>query len=368
MPVFLHDDLGIRGQSELAIWTGVVAAASGFALAVASPIWGGVADRYGRRPMLVRAMLGGAISVGLMGLAQDPYQLLILRVLQGATSGTVAAATALVATETPRQRVGWALGVLSSGIAMGGALGPLAGGLAAGPFGLRRVFFGGGILLAISVIPVLLMVRESPRASRDVPRRPAMTVLRAAGDDTVRAIYVLLLAQTLVYMGYGAAQQLVVLRMLGLDRARAAALAGIAFGAAGLLQAAAAAGYTRIARRTGYLKLSAGAAVLAAGAYAAAAIAPSPILVVISVALFGLLIGVITPALSSMIGLETPPEVQARVFGFGASATAIGLATGPLLGGAVAATVSVPAALGVASAITILLAVVLYFGGREPVR
>src|SRR5260370_40482085 len=101
LPLFLHRELHIPNGPELSFWTGVSASATGFALALTSPIWGRLADRYGRKPMLVRAMIGGGISVGLMGLAQSALQLTVLRGVQGASSGTVAAATALVATETP---------------------------------------------------------------------------------------------------------------------------------------------------------------------------------------------------------------------------------------------------------------------------
>jgi len=114
-------------------------------MAVASPIWGILGDRYGRKPMLLRSMIGGAITVGLIYFVQNPTELLILRFLQGATSGTVAAATSLVAAETPRSRVGWALGVVTSAVALGGAIGPVVGGIAGSLFGLRLVFLGGGI-------------------------------------------------------------------------------------------------------------------------------------------------------------------------------------------------------------------------------
>src|SRR5258706_2588558 len=132
-------------------------------MGIASPIWGVLGDKFGRKPMLIRSMVGGAVFVGLMFLAQTPTQLVILRFLQGATSGTVAAATALVAAETPRPRVGWALGVLTSSVALGGAIGPVIGGFAATAIGLRLVFLGGGILLMLSMVPVLFIVRENQR-------------------------------------------------------------------------------------------------------------------------------------------------------------------------------------------------------------
>src|SRR3977135_2045850 len=138
--IFIHHDLGVPKGPELDLWTAATASISGLSLAIARPIRGILGDRYGRKPMLIRSMIGGALTVGLIYFAHTPTELFVLRFLQGATSGTVAAATALVAAETPRNRVGWALGVVTSAVALGGAIGPVVGGLAGSPLGLRLGF------------------------------------------------------------------------------------------------------------------------------------------------------------------------------------------------------------------------------------
>src|SRR5579864_4227354 len=198
LPLFLHRELHIASGPQLSFWTGIAAGATGFALALTSPVWGRLADRYGRKPMLVRAMIGGGISVGLMGLAQSAVQLTVLRGLQGASSGTVAAATALVATETPAEHLAWALGILNSAISLGSAAGPAAGGLAANFVGLRAIFLGGGVLLLLAMIPVLLAVRETPRRVIREVTPPTLQVLRAARPGTIKALLVLMVAQGLL--------------------------------------------------------------------------------------------------------------------------------------------------------------------------
>ncbi|MEP7104979.1 MAG: MFS transporter, partial [Chloroflexota bacterium] len=206
LPLYLRD-LGLHTQNELAFWSGLAGGASGFALAVTSPIWGAIADRYGRKSMLVRAMIGGGVTVVLMGFARGPIDLVVLRFLQGATSGTVAAATALVATGTPRSRVGWALGILSSSIATAGAIGPALGGLISTYAHNQRVlFFAGGFMLLVSTVPVVLMVQEPPYERRAADASPALAVLRSAGAGTVGAIAVLLIAQALLQMSFSAFQ------------------------------------------------------------------------------------------------------------------------------------------------------------------
>jgi DHA1 family multidrug resistance protein-like MFS transporter len=336
-------------------------------MAIASPIWGILGDRYGRKPMLLRSMLGGAITVGLIYFAQSPAELVVLRLLQGATSGTVAAATSLVAAETPRSKVGWALGVVTSAVALGGAIGPVVGGIAGSLFGLRLVFLGGGILLLLALIPVVIIVRESP-----IVRRPGQRVSTLALIDERpglrRSLTVLIGAQGLISVCNSAAQQLVVLRLLEMLTSGVSAVSGIGFGLAGIASSAAAVGYTRVTKRLGFVRTAAAAAALVAVAVGMIGIAPWPALIVAGIGLNGLFSGVVIPATASMIGLETPHEAQSTVFGFNASSVAFGFFLGPLIAGTVAAEAGVPAALFVIGIIALVLAGIIAAGGREPTR
>jgi DHA1 family multidrug resistance protein-like MFS transporter len=367
LSIFIHHDLAVPTGAQLDLWTAATASVSGLAMAIASPIWGVLGDRFGRKPMLLRSMVGGAITVGLIYFAQNPTELLALRFLQGATSGTVAAATALVAVETPRSRVGWALGVVTSAVALGGAIGPVIGGVAGAFFGLRLVFLGGGILLLTSTLPVMLVVRESPRRRREGPRPGTMALIKQR-PGAVRALSVLIGAQGLVSVCNSATQQLVVLRLLEMLSSGVAAVTGVAFGLAGVASSGAAVFYTAVTRRLGYVRTTAIAAVMVAVAVSLVAVAPWAALVVGGVALNGLFSGVVIPATASMIGLETPPEAQSTVFGANASSVALGFCIGPLIGGGVAATAGVPAALLVIAGLAVVLAVLVAAGAREPAR
>ena len=336
-------------------------------MAIASPIWGVLGDRLGRKPMLLRSMIGGALTVGLIFFAQNPAELVVLRFLQGATSGTVAAATALVAAETPRSRVGWALGVVTSAVALGGAMGPVVGGLASTIFGLRLIFLGGGILLLLSVVPVVVIVRESPIAPRSGPRLSPVAMIEER-PGLRRALAVLIGAQGLISVCNSATQVLVVLRLYEMLSSGVTAWSGIGFGLAGVASSGAAVGYTRVTKRLGYVRTAAAAAGLVAVAVALIGVAPLPMLVVIGIGLNGLFSGVVIPATASMIGLETPHEAQSTVFGLNASSVALGFFLGPLIAGSAAASSSVPAALFVIGGLAILLAALLATSAREPAR
>lgn len=366
LPLFLRRDLGITTDQALAFWSGIVAGTSGFAMAIASPIWGYLADRFGRKAMLVRAMLGGAITVGLIGLARSALQLAGLRFLQGAVSGTVASASALVAAETPREHVAWALGILSSAVALGSAIGPTAGGLAGTQFGLRAVFLAGGALLLLSTIPVILVVRETPGRRSGIVAKSAAARLREAGPGTIAAIAVLIIGQGLMQTSYSATSQLMILRIIQLTPQSASTITGVAFGAAGIATALAGITYARLLRRTGYRPLIIGTALLMAVGTAASALPRSIVVVVVVFVGVSLLYGALTPALASMIGLESPTEVAASVFGVSASAIAVGFGFGPLIAGLVASATGVPAGLALAAAIAVVLGGVLAVLSREP--
>lgn len=368
LPVYLRQ-LGVHNPGELAVWTGVTAGASGAALAIMSPIWGALADRYGRRAMLLRAMIGGAVTVGLMGFARGPFDLLVLRLLQGATAGTVAAVTALVATGTPRPRVGWALGVLSSAVAVGSALGPLVGGLAASILGVRAIFWSGGVLLAVATIPVIAVVREVPPGRSEGARRPALAVLReAAAPGAVATVAALLVCQALLQISNNGFQPMVVLRLLEHLPTGVEAVTGIAFAASGLSSALASVMSARVARHFGFRTVGALSALLLAASQLVAGYAPSVPTIVLGAALAGAFFGMLGPIIATMMGLESPAEVQARVFGLAASATAIGFALGPLGAGLLAARLGTALAIAACALCAVMLAALLATRAREPAR
>ena len=367
LPLFLHQELHIAAGPELAFWTGITGGATGFALAFTAPIWGRLADRYGRKPMLVRAMIGGGISVGLMGLTQSALQLTVLRGIQGASSGTVAAATALVATETPAPHLAWALGILSSAISLGSAVGPAAGGLAANVVGLRAIFLGGGALLLLATIPVLFIVKESPRRAIRAAAPRTMDVLRAGAPGTVGALAVLIAAQGLQQTSFAAAQALVVLRLLQLTGATdAKSLTGITFAVAGIATALASVTYSRLLRRTSYRAVITIGAVLMGLALFGTGLTRNPALVVAAFVIGSFFSGALIPAFGAMIGLEAPSIVQATVFGVSSSSISLGFGLGPLLGGFVASAAGVQTGLMTAGVLALAQAALVGIASREP--
>ena len=160
LPLHIEQNMGIQSEDMIATWAGLIFGANFFTAFLFSPFWGNMADKYGRKLMILRSGFGMAIVITLMGLATNVYQLLLLRLLNGVIAGFNPAAIALVATNTPKERVGFALGTLQSGAVAGSIIGPLLGGLLAEYIGFRQIFLYTGILILISTFIVLFFVKE----------------------------------------------------------------------------------------------------------------------------------------------------------------------------------------------------------------
>jgi DHA1 family multidrug resistance protein-like MFS transporter len=159
LPLFVRE-LGVTSLEETAYWSGLVFAGPFFISFFLTPIWGNLGDKYGRKIMTVRAVLGLAIAQVLVGLSQNVTQLFLARLVQGLLSGFLPAAMALVASNTPKEKTGYALGLLQSATAAGTVLGPLLGGLISDLLGFRSVFFIVAGLLIVTGLTVIILVTE----------------------------------------------------------------------------------------------------------------------------------------------------------------------------------------------------------------
>ena len=159
---------------------GIVIGAPPLVASVATPFWGRLADQYGRKKMVMRAVFGASIILALMGMAQTAFALILLRALQGLTSGIIAANMALIAGETPRERIGFALGALQVGLFGGVAIGPTVGGVLAEHFGFQIPFFFTSAMLVLAGLLVTFGVRETYKPPANAaPDLNPMKLIRA---------------------------------------------------------------------------------------------------------------------------------------------------------------------------------------------
>lgn len=157
---FLQEDLGITNHNEVASWMSAFGAACPLTMMIFAPIWGAIADRFGRKKMLLRSYVGGFVALGCMGLVHSPGMLIFLRLVQGMFCGTVSAAQTLISTQTPEEHNGFALGSLNSAMFSGTIAGAFLGGYVAEWYGYRNAFFCSAIMMATAFVLVFFFVHE----------------------------------------------------------------------------------------------------------------------------------------------------------------------------------------------------------------
>lgn len=162
---FYIQDLGVTDPEKLRLFTGILSSAPAIGMGIMAPIWGMIADRYGKKPMLLRAMLSAALILTGLGLVNSVTGVLILRVMQGFLTGTITAASALVAGETPKEKMAYALGFMVSASFIGRTVGPAVGGVLAETVGYKPSFFLGGVTMLMCFFLVLFFVKETKKAA-----------------------------------------------------------------------------------------------------------------------------------------------------------------------------------------------------------
>ena len=335
MPLFLPE-LGVHGEAAVDLWTGVVNAATPFVAAFASPLWGRLSDRKGRKIMLLRSMVAISVFTCLMGFSQTIWQFFALRLLMGAFSGFSATAITLVASQTPDRRLGYALGWLSTGQLIGSLMGPLLGGAVADLAGSNRLpFFVTSVIATCATAAAAVLVREGVKPVTG--KRGAAPSFRAviAAGGLLPLFVVLVMAQ----LGVRSVQPVVTLYVQTLvgNAPNLATLSGLAFSMTGFADIIASPFLGKRSDVLGYRRVLLISLLGAALFSAPQAFTGSYWLFVAERFGVGMFIGGILPTANALIGRMAGPGQRGMVFGLTASATFLGSSLGPLTGGAVAA-------------------------------
>ena len=334
LPLYVQR-LGVEDAGHAAAWAGLLNTATAVTMALAAPLWGKLGDRYGQKKMLLRATLAGSLMLGLMGLVTSPWQLLLLRLLQGSLTGTVAAATVLVSATAPPEKASSRLGALQTFIFCASAAGPFAGGVFADLVGIRASFGVTAALLAASGLMVLFGVREDEPFGSDAGEDSG------SGDGTLPGwrLFPGVLALFVVHLSITAVHPVLpgFLETIMEEPVRVASLAGQILGAGAL---AAALG----SLIGGHVAVRAGVWATIVGALSVAGLASLPQAAVSSVAELFVLrlvaafaLGMVIPVANLAVRAAVPPERQGAAFGVAASATSAAFGLGPLGGGLLAA-------------------------------
>ena len=328
--------LGSRWHLSVEFLSGLVFSSTAFTMMFASPVWGALADRYGRKLMVVRATLGGAVILGLMGCVRSAEELVLLRALQGAITGVLSANSALVAAAVPRERAGYALGMLQVALNAGIALGPLVGGMLADMFGYRFSFFITAAFLALAGLLVIVGVHDdTPRLASKGSSRFASEWWAVLKTPGVAVVYGLRFTSHLGQSMVRPFLPLLVEALLVSGQA-VATWTGVVAGSRALWTSLSAPWLGRLGDRLGHRRLAQVGALILGGAFFLQGMATSILTLILAQILVGIGLGGFTPALSALLARYTRPGEEGAAYGLDNSMMSAARAVAPLVGAGIA--------------------------------
>ncbi len=329
LPFFIRE-LGITNHDELEHWSGIVFSGPFILSFILTPVWGMLGDRFGKKTMVLRAIFGLAISQLLIGFSANVEQLFIFRMVQGAISGFIASSLALVSSSTPKEKSGYAIGILQTSISSGTVIGPFIGGFVSDLTSYRTVFFVTSALCFFSGFLVLINVKE-----------PATTASKRVYSVFENYKYVfgnsyLLVAMcsiTLIQISVTIAQPVFALFVESITRGTEyiSTLTGAIFGTMGVFSIISAPWWGR-RNDTKSFKKNTIIAVTGAGiAYCLHTLVTNPYLLFPVRAFLGLCVGGMIPMIYAYINKNISDNRKGGIMGIASSFTLFGNLVGPLL-------------------------------------
>ena len=330
LPLYV-EQLGVTDHAAIAEWSGIAYGATFFSAALTAPLWGWLADRYGRKLMLIRASLGMAVAMSLIGMAHNVYELVALRLLAGLLGGYSSGSTILVAAQTPKARSGWALGVLASGIMAGNLVGPLVGGVLPPMIGIRSTFLLAGAIIFITFLGTTFLIREERRPHKTGPgkSRGSWSLI----PDS-RPIIAMLATGMLLMLANMSIEPIITVYVAQLvEPSRVTFVAGLVMSAAALGAILSSSYLGKLADRVGHWRiiticLAASALLLIPQAFVV-----SGWQLILLRFLMGLALGGLLPCIASVIRHNVPESIAGGILGYSVSSQYTGQVVGPLAGG-----------------------------------
>lgn len=369
LPIYVRE-LGVSSVQENGIWSGLLFSAAFVSTALMSPVWGTLGDRYGRKPMLVRALVTMSFCLAVMAFASSVWQLLALRTLQGFLGGSAPMANALMATSAPRQRLGFAMGLLQTAAASGTIIGPLIGGALADLVGIRFVFFvTGGLLFGAGLVAVFLVREEFTPAPRVTGEGFFGGVRETMRFGQLRFVFVLLFIAQLSAMIIEPIVTLYTSTMPSVSAESLASQSGLIFAAAGFTGLVAAPLWGRLGDRTGRYKTIVSVALLGAAlSYFPQALVDSPGQLLVFRGILGACNAAIGPAVFAFIASVVPQHRQGGAFGLTSTPIMMGNVVGPVAGGVLQAAFGIRSVFFVTGTLLLAVAICSNWLVREPER
>ena len=333
MPIFV-EQLGIESD-QVAFYAGLAISVSAVSAALISPIWGILADKYGRKPMMIRAGLAMTITMGGLAFVPNIYWLIFLRLLNGVFTGFVPNATALIASQVPKDKSGYALGTLSTGVVAGTLTGPFVGGLIAEIFGIRNVFLLVGGFLFLAAILTIFFIKEDfqPVAKeKAIPTKELFSSIKHS-----HLLINLFLTSFVIQFSAQSIGPILALYVRDLGQTENLLfVSGLIVSSMGFSSMMSAGVMGKLGDKVGNHRLLLVAQFYSALIYLLCANATSPLELGFYRFLFGLGTGALIPGVNALLSKMTPKVGISRIFAFNQVFFYLGGVVGPMTGSAVA--------------------------------
>ena len=328
---FYIQTIGVTDEVSLKFFAGILSAAPAITMAVMAPIWGVLSDRYGRKIMIQRAMVAGTIILALMGMVQNVWQLVFLRLLQGIFTGTIVASSAFVASNTPDKNMSYALGFLSSSTFVGYSLGPLLGGLVAESYGYRISFYIGAVLMLIGFFIVTYKLIEDKNSYGKISAKQSGGKVTSILTQTIVLLLIMLFLQRIMRTVFSPFLPLFIQEQLQTIEG-ASSTTGILNGVIGLLTALSAVFISRLGDRFDKIKIIQVLMLLALVDSIFLTVLHGWWGFVVTYSLLFFIIGGVEPLMTSMSAQQVSSDKRGLLFGIQGLIGSLGWLVSPTLG------------------------------------
>ena len=359
LPLFVRE-LGVKSIEETSKWSGLVFAGPFFVSLFLSSLWGNLGDKYGRKLMTIRATFGLAIAQVIIGFSGDINQLFIGRLLQGGLSGFLPAAMALIASNTPEEKTGYALGVLQSSTAAGTVLGPLFGGLISDFLSFRAVFFVVAALLALVGFAIIFFVKEEKRVE---PKKTISIIDNWKYVLTNKKFLIPSILIMITSLGISFVRPIFVLfvETLEINKNYLPTITGALYSIVGVFSVFSAYWWGKKSGKIGLKKSIVIASIITGLMYLLHSIIINPYYLIPVRTLLGFGYGALMPLLFTRISNQVAKERRGGVMGVGSSFQVMGNLVGPLFGGYAGAVIGFPFSFVITGAIFLVIAIGAFF-------
>lgn len=366
IPLYI-EELGAPA-SQVPLLSGLAISITALAAAIVAPIWGNLADRKGRRLMMIRAAAGMTVTMGALAFVPNVYWLLVMRFFTGVLSGYIPNATALIAYQAPREKSGWAIGTLATGAIAGNLIGPLMGGILAELLGMKNVFIITGMILFITLLLTIFLVKET---FEPVEKKNLMSTKEILGQSTRRSVlFGLFFTSLILQLGMTSISPILTLyiRELSTDTGSVLFLSGLIVSVAGVSAVISSPYLGRLGDRIGNHKILLLGLVFSFCCFIPMGLVTAPWQLGVLRFLLGFSTGALMPSVNTLISKITPPEGVSRIFGYNQMFNNFGQVLGPLIGSAVAQAYSYSAVFFVTAGFVLLNILLSLFNFRHDLK